>query len=317
MGEYTVSASPADRPTAAAVAHGVPGADPVVLAERADGTVIRSGHVVAKAHAADPAAEQLAARLRIAAHPLLHRILLAPLPCTGPGPDGLLGALPDGRPMSLWPYGTPVDPDDPDAAPWEAVGALLARLHRVPVAALPGPVPPMRGPAKAAAAVERMRRAGAAGTAEARAVEQAWARLPGWVRGAAEPPRGGVLCHGDLHLGQMVRHPARGGGPWQLIDVDDLGLGDPAWDLARPAAWFAAGVLPGTDWGRFLDAYRTAGGTAVPADADPWQVLDVPARALTVQITALALAKAAAGRRELDEVERAVADACLRVAQLP
>ena len=68
-------------------------------------------------------------------------------------------------------------------------------------------------------------------------------------------PRACRLCHGDLHLGQLVRHPAPHG-PWRLIDVDDLGLGDPAWDLARPAAWYAAGLLPPGRLDRFLGAYR-------------------------------------------------------------
>jgi hypothetical protein len=33
-----------------------------------------------------------------------------------------------------------------------------------------------------------------------------------------------------------------------LIDVDDLGVGDPAADLARPAGFWAAGLLPDGDW---------------------------------------------------------------------
>ncbi|NEE41548.1 phosphotransferase, partial [Streptomyces sp. SID7982] len=67
---------------------------------------------------------------------------------------------------------------------------------------------------------------------------------PAWARGEAPAPvrKGGSLCHGDLHLGQLVRHPAPDG-PWLLIDMDDAGVGDPAWDLGRPAAWYAAGLL--------------------------------------------------------------------------
>ncbi|WP_309140656.1 aminoglycoside phosphotransferase family protein [Streptomyces sp. PKU-EA00015] len=287
--------------------------DGETLADRPDGTVVRHGEAVAKAHApeTDPVAHR--ARLALAAHPALAGILLPPLPPPA-------GALPRLRPVTAWPYGVPVDPADPDAAPWEEAGVLLARLHRVETAGLPGPLPPMRGPAKAAAAMARME-AAAGDHPAAPAVRRAWERLPAWARGEGfpgAPDRGPhTLCHGDLHLGQFVRHPVPDG-PWLLIDVDDLGLGDPAWDLARPAAWYAAGLLPPQIWQRFLGAYTAADGPAVPSRYDdPWPQLDVPARALTVQTAALALAKSAAEGRQPDDVESAVIDTCTRIGTLP
>ncbi|MBA6436445.1 aminoglycoside phosphotransferase family protein [Streptomyces sp. GMR22] len=334
-------------------------AEVTVLADRPDGTVVRCGHVVAKAHppGTDPA--ELAVRLGVAAHPRCAEILLPPV-------DGM-GALPDGRQVTLWPYGEPVAPDAPDAAPWAEAGKLLARLHAVPVAELPGPLPAMRGPVKAARAIARLRAAALPDSVATRAVLRAWAGLPGWARGVDRADRGdhvdrtdrmddvdptdrmdrvgrpdhrdhgdggdrgdrvdpgegnsegngvGVggegnrLCHGDLHLGQLIRHRAT---DWRLIDIDDLGLGDPAWDLARPAAWYAAGLLAAEDWERFLGAYRAAGGSAA-GERDPWPRLDVPARALTVQTAALALAKAAAAGRALDEAEEAMVEASVRIA---
>ncbi|KAK1186360.1 aminoglycoside phosphotransferase family protein [Streptomyces sp. NBS 14/10] len=345
--------------------HQGPVGEAIVLADRRDATVIRHGSVVAKAHAPGTDPDELTIRVRVAGHPSCAGILLPPLG----GPE----ALPGGRAVTLWPYGEPVSPEHPEAAPWAEAGALLARLHSVQPAALPGPLPPMRGPAKAARAVARLRRAGAGatGVGAAGAVEavlRAWGALPGWARGEGAAPRGGgALCHGDLHLGQLVRcagppeypglpeHPGppehsgppeqsgcpehsgpseQPGSPehpqspehpnpsgtlarWLLIDVDDLGLGDPAWDLARPAAWFAAGLLAPDDWERFLGAYRTAGGPAAgERQEDPWARLDVPARALTVQISALALAKAAREGRPLDEAEESMVEACLRIARL-
>src|SRR5206468_10285558 len=97
-------------------------------------------------------------------------------------------------------------------------------LHRTPVQT---PLPPMRGPAKAARAIARLRATAAAHPAT-RPVLQAWATLPAWARAEAPMPDTATLCHGDLHLGQPVRHPAPDG-PWLLIDVDDLGTGVPAW----------------------------------------------------------------------------------------
>ncbi|MFE9701023.1 phosphotransferase [Streptomyces sp. NPDC006270] len=326
---------------------------PEVLADRSDGTVVRSGAIVAKAHAAGTDRGALAARLALAAAPQLAGILLAPLTAAenpvfagsvpgsraffdfAPGspvfsdsaPDSLASSdsapgLPESpghpgfapRPVTLWPLGTPVDATDPDAAPWAEAAVLLARLHRT---APPFPLPPMRGPAKAARAVARMR-AALPGDPAVPPVLTAWQTLPGWARGEAPAParRAGFLCHGDLHLGQLVRHPAPDG-PWLLIDVDDAGAGDPAWDLARPAAWYAAGLLAPKDWSAFLDAYRSAGGPAVSATGDPWPELDVPARALTVQTAALALAKCAAERREPDEIEQLMIASCSRIATLP
>ncbi|GAA3369272.1 aminoglycoside phosphotransferase family protein [Streptomyces sannanensis] len=277
-----------------------------MLAERADGVVVRHQGVVAKAHALGTDSAGLAARVAVAAHPALAGILLPPLmPPTERLP---------GRAVTAWPYGTPVNPAEPDAAPWEEAAQLLARLHRVDPADMGG-LPPMRGPAKAARAVARMRAANSPGAAE---VLRAWARLPAWARDEAPVPAPDArrLCHGDLHLGQLVRHPADRG-DWLLIDVDDLGLGDPAWDLARPAAWYAAGLLAPDVWSRFLGSYRAAGGPAVRPEGDPWPELDVPARALTVQTAALALVKSAAENRDLDDAERLMFDACARIASLP
>ncbi|MFE6285350.1 phosphotransferase [Streptomyces sp. NPDC057877] len=270
------------------------------LAHRPDATVVRHAETVAKAHAPGTKASDLTPRLHTA--DALPALLLPPLT---PTPVPLHDRL-----VTFWPYGTPVDPEDPDAAPWEAAATLLAHLHRTPPPTL---LPPMRGPEKAAQAVARLKGQDSTATAT---VERAWVTLPPWARAESPMPDTTTLCHGDLHLGQLVRHPTPDG-PWRLIDVDDLGVGVPAWDLARPAAWYACGILPPEEWDRFLTAYRAAGGPAVPPDGDPWPDLDVPARALTVQSAARALVKAGEAGRALDDVEQALVDACDRMAAVP
>ncbi len=102
-----------------------------------------------------------------------------------------------------------------------------------------------------------------------------------WRAGSANRPS--TLVHGDWHLGQLGRLSATEA--WLLIDVDDLGVGDPAWDLARPAGFWAAGLIPDDDWHLFVQAYRDGGGPALPP-GDPWPVLEPFARAAVVAAAA-------------------------------
>ncbi|MFC4120160.1 phosphotransferase [Nonomuraea zeae] len=258
-------------------------------ATRTDVVVLRRGEVVVKAHSARDDAESLRPRLRAAAAAAVSGVMLAPLV-----PEVLTAA---GRAVTVWPAGRPVAQDDPGAAPWEEGARLLARLHAVPLTLMPG-LPPAGGPARAARAVTRM---SGDGPVE-QLVRRAFRELPG------PEPLPGLLTHGDWHLGQLV-HRDR----WLLIDVDDLGVGDPAWDLARPAAWYAAGLLEPAVWERFLGAYLGSGGPALGPGDDPWQRLDVPARALTVQLAAVAVVNAEREHRELDDVEHSLVESCNRI----
>lgn len=215
--------------------------------------------VVYKLHRPGTDPRALRTRLRVAAE---SAPLLSPLDTA---PESV-----DGRWLTRWPRVETVAPQ-PDALPWAEAARLLADLHRVPVQAR---VPPQGWPHR----LRRMLRHTTVAT-----VRRAAAALPERVWRAGSPDRPATLLHGDFHLGQLGRLSRDE--PWLLIDIDDLGVGDPAWDLARPAGFWAAGLIPDADWFTFLDAYRGAGGPAVPS-TDPWPVLDPFARAAVVQAAA-------------------------------
>ncbi|MBA8952011.1 phosphotransferase family protein [Actinomadura namibiensis] len=271
---------------------------PEPLYDRHGVLVVRVGGVVVKAHQADRGDDPDLGR-RVALAGDLPELFAAPL---GP-PLRVTGGFGE-RTVTVTAFGEPVRPDD---LPWEAAARLLAGLHRRPV---PPDAPGWGRPTRVARLVERLPDGPAAGE-----VRRAFATLPAWIReGSPDPePAGEHLIHGDWHLGQMVRLPD---GSWRFIDVEDLGRGDPVWDLARPAALYSAGVLRPADWTAFLTSYRAAGGPAVPLLGDPWARLDIPARTLAIQIAATCVISARGTDRPLDEAETALVDACTRISRM-
>jgi aminoglycoside phosphotransferase (APT) family kinase protein len=233
---------------------------------RSGAAITVDGDVVSKLHRQETSPRQLCRRLELAAQ--LPGIAAAPLAVT---PEAV-----DGRWLTRWPRLETVEPD-PVRLPWAHAGELLARLHAAPVGARVA----HGWPARMRRSVERMRAAGD----DAAEVRRAAAQLPdrAWRAGSSDRPK--TLVHGDFHLGQLGRRsPAD---PWLLIDVDDLGVGDPAWDLARPAGLWAAGHIPDRDWTAFLVAYRRAGGAALDGVGDdPWPVLEPFARAAVIAAAA-------------------------------
>jgi aminoglycoside phosphotransferase (APT) family kinase protein len=167
-----------------------------------------------------------------------------------------------------WPRVEVVAPD-PDALPWAEAGRLLARLHREPTGEF---ALPHGGPDRLARALARLGQGPDAGMIR---------RAAAGLTTAPAAGRPVTLVHGDFHLGQLGRHS----GALVLIDVDDLGVGDPAADLARPAGFWAVGLLPDAAWHDFLDGYRGGGGPGLPP-GDPWPVLEPFARAAVVAAAA-------------------------------
>lgn len=229
---------------------------------RSGAEIVVDGDVVYKLHRPGTHPRALAARLAIAAQ---SDSLLSPL---ATAPERVVF-----RWRTRWPRVETVVPQ-PEYAPWTEAAQLLARLHREPI---PRRMPPHGWPQRLRRAVDNLRQYGDP------VIRRAAAGLPDvvWRAGSAERPT--TLVHGDWHLGQLGRRSSSE--PWVLIDVDDLGVGDPAWDLARPAGFWAAGLIPDDDWSTFINAYRDAGGPALPS-ADPWPVLEPFARAAVVQAAA-------------------------------
>lgn len=224
--------------------------------------------VIVKVHGEGTDRERLARRLHCIGGTDMDRLWIQPLiysPITAP----------NDRLATVWPRVTVLSTID--RPPWADVGSLLARLHCMPITDDP---PRLGGHSRLARAIEYLRSHGPA--------DLGWlVELGESLAGQLEHPAHTTLAHGDFHLGQLGHTPLRRS--WKLLDVDDFGIGDPAWDLARPAGFWAAGLLEDEAWFTFLDAYREAGGPAVPAEGDPWPSLDLAARAAVLVAAVQAL----------------------------
>jgi hypothetical protein len=231
------------------------GAGTAALTTPSGAAVDVDGDVVTKLHRPGTDPQALRIRLRVAAR---SDCLLSPLRLE---PEAVGEQW-----QTRWPR-VDVVPPDPEAVPWAEAGRLLARLHAEPIVDM---ALPQGGPARLARALARLR------GPKADVIRKAAEGL-----GAPAPGRPFTLVHGDFHLGQLGRHA----GALVLIDVDDLGVGDPAADLARPAGFWAAGLLPDEAWHAFLDGYRSGDGPGLPP-GDPWPVLEPFARAAVVAASA-------------------------------
>lgn len=257
------------------------GDTPRLLRTRSGGRLFFFADLVVKVHQPTTDATELTQRLAYCRGPLLAPLDPIPRPLLVDGPD---------QPSALvtrWPI---VEVLSPDATPpWAEAAGLLAGVHGTRITT---PVPGHGWPARLARAVA---------LAPPESVDLGRSLLH-QVRCRSEPRQ---LLHGDWHLGQL----GRTGAGWCLLDPEDLGLGDPAWDLARPAGFWAADLLSDADWQEFLDGYRASGGTAIPAVGDPWPALDLPARC-AVYVAAMH------PEAHTSDTAQALAEACRRMAQL-
>lgn len=264
-------------------------------ATRSGALLFFCGQVVVKVHARRTNRSDLQARLATACHPDAQPWLLAPLF------SDVLSTPDQSRCVTVWPTVDVVDPESPDH-PWQEGAALLAGLHRTDP---PFRLPDQGGRHRLTRWLKSLMHARIR-TSEARFLVKLGTLLA--ERAAAESTDRPRLVHGDWHLGQMGC--CRRTNQWRLIDIDDLGLGDPAWDLGRPAGFWAAGLLGDDAWDQFLNNYREEGGPGVPVGGDSWRSLDLPARcAVFVAATRLVLEPDVAGDGDV----RALLAACHRM----
>lgn len=241
--------------------------------------------VIVKIHGEGTDAGRLRRRLACIGGPDMDRLWIQPLryaPIPAPGD----------RLATVWPRVTVLSTID--QPPWADTGHLLARLHRMPVLDDP---PRLGGHSRLARAIAVLRTRGDLG----------WLADLGetWADRLQHEGRT-TLAHGDFHLGQLGHTPLRRS--WKLLDIDNFGVGEPAWDLSAAAGFHAAGLLDDDSWRAFLDAYREGGGPAVPPDGDPWPALAATARA------ALLISAVQALRADAAEAAQQLIDACRRLA---
>lgn len=125
------------------------------------------------------------------------------------------------------------------------VGALLARLHAVPVDA---DAPRARAVQVDAGLLELVDAAGRSGDLAAE-----------WSAFANEPPARSTWIHSDFHPDQLV---GRSDGSLGLLDLDELGVGDPCIDLAT---WIADQISkqPATDFERAAEGLLSGYGAPI------------------------------------------------------
>jgi len=146
----------------------------------------------------------------------------------------------------------------------EQCGAALAAVHRIPLAAVPG-LPEGDPLTQLRALLDRLGQP-----------HPAFELAFRWLEGNRPPPSAPAVVHGDFRNGNLIVGPEgiRAVLDWELAHVgdpvEDLGwLCVKAWRFGAPAEVGGFGSV-----GQLLDAYRRAGGGAVPEPALRWwQVL--------------------------------------------
>jgi len=245
--------------------------------------------VVLTRHPDGTSRSDLTARLTAASTDPVRAVFAAPL-------LGVAAAAPDGHLLSLTPRTDPLPPEMPP--PWREAGSLLARLHRM---VAPATLPTHAGKERLAESVAEAATLKPGGSTDILR-ELGMTLLDTWPDLTWR-----AVVHGDWGLGKLARLP--GTTTLVLTEPWSLGLGDPAWDLGRPAGLWAAGLLDEHSWSEFVAGYSEGEG-AFPGVKIPWESLEHPARGAVFRAAVRELKRSG---DEPSEVALTLVKACVKI----
>jgi len=213
----------------------------------------------------------------------------------------------EGRALTLWPYAKPLPADSLEDVPWNDCAALIAALHKVelePQLVALGSGWLMR----LSRSIEKLERMSA--SAERSIILEAAQTLP-LFSSASWTHHKQSYIHGDWHPGQVAYYENK----LVFIDIDDVGIGNRMFDLAKPAAYFLAGLLPNHMWKEFSEGYQNSCNMSQENRDTFWSELELPARAAVIQSAITALTHASENLRALQNFEIELIKSCQRVTQ--
>ncbi len=291
-----------------------PGVNPeniATLAKTSRSTVLQHDSIVAKCHfTADN--ESLAEKIRTIQESDFKSIFLQPNQSTYHCQNEKFG-------ISYWPEAERISPDKLTKGLWSQIGSLLAKLHSIPIKDSK-----LRFRAELFSNFSQVNEkiancfnqcsVSSKHRKHLEKINQAWISILTHknfhkvVKDIRLRPK--VWSHGDFHLGQIVFVQEQGKDSVRFIDFDTICHSIPEWDLARPAALFAAGVLPAHLWQSFIESYAGHKFIYNFNEKELWSNLDIPAKVMIVNLATIAVNRARLADENLEDSELQLIETC-------